>query len=85
MADKQKIFDDVKEERKYQDKKRGLEFDKNNTANDWSAYILTYLANAAAMPTGSEEYRKLMIKAAALSFAAIEMHDDKLMPKRHYE
>ncbi len=85
MADKQQIFDDVKEERKYQDEKWGLEFDKKNTVNDWSAYVLTYLANATAMPTGSAEYRKLMVKVAALSFAAIELHDDKLMPKRHYE
>jgi hypothetical protein len=85
MADKQQIFDDVKKERKYQDKQWGLEFDKNNTANDWSSYILTYLANGTAMPTGSKEYRKFMIKVAALSFAAIEMHDDKLMPLRHYE
>jgi hypothetical protein len=85
MADKQKIFDDVKEERKYQDKKWGLEFDKNNTANDWSSYIMTYLANASAMPTGSPEYRKLMIKVAALSVAAIEIADDKFMPIRHYE
>lgn len=85
MADKQKIFDDVKEERKYQDEKHGPEFDKKNTANDWSAYILTYLANATAMPTGSKEYRKLMIKVAALAFAAIEIHDDELMMYRHYE
>ncbi len=85
MADKQKIFDDVKEERKYQDKKWGLEFDKKNTVNDWSSYVLTYLANATAMPTGSDEYRRLMIKVAALSFAAIELHDDRLMPRRHYE
>jgi hypothetical protein len=85
MADKQKILDDIKEERKYQDIKWGLEFDKKNTANDWATYINTYASNASVMPTGSEEYRKLMIKVAALAVAAIELHDDKLMPKRHYE
>jgi len=75
MANQQKIFDDIKEERKYQD----------GNANDWAAYINTYVGNAVTMPTGSAEYRKMMIKVAALTVAALEMHDDGLIPKRHYE
>lgn len=85
MADKQKIFDDIKEERKYQDNKWGLEFDKKNTINDWASYINTYVGNTVVMPTGSEDSRKMLIKVAALAIAAIEMHDDGLIPKRHYE
>jgi hypothetical protein len=55
------------------------DFDKSNTKNDWIAYINAYIGRAAAKVERNEregcEFRKNMVKAAALAVAAIEAYD----------
>jgi hypothetical protein len=79
------VLEDIDKERQYQEIKWGVEFDNKNTANDWSAYISRYNGNAsfAVSPT---EWRKQMIKVAALAVAAVEAYDrNGSLPDRHYD
>lgn len=53
-------------------------FDKNNTKNDWVAYIMAYAGRGAAAHINEKEgqcFRDRMIKVAALSLAALEAYD----------
>jgi hypothetical protein len=81
------IAAEVFKEREYQQSKWGNKFDKKNTANDWVAYIVSYLGRAVTMPWAPLQFRTMLVKTAALCFAAIEWHDRKKgrMPKRHYD
>lgn len=78
---------EVLAERQYQQEKWGNKFDKKNTANDWMAYILSYAGKAVTMPWDGPTYRKMLVKVAALCFAAIEWYDRRggKMPPRHYD
>lgn len=54
------------------------EFDKQNTQNDWVAYITAYAGRAAenvARNYGEKGFRRNMIKVAALAVAAISAYD----------
>ena len=55
------------------------EFDKNNSKNDWVAYISAYSGRAAEKvfrnDRQKEEFRDNMVKVAALAVAAIQAHD----------
>lgn len=54
------------------------EFDKQNTQNDWIAYITAYAGRAAenvARNYGEDGFRRNMIKVAALAVAAISAYD----------
>ena len=51
------------------------EFDQQNTRNDWIAYITAYAGRGAdkmTAPRGPQEFRRNMVKVAALAVAAIE-------------
>ena len=81
------ILNDIRVERAYQDKKWGTEFDDKNTANDWVAYITSYLGKAVTMPWDGDTYRTMLIKTAALCVAALEALDRAkgFPPERHYD
>jgi hypothetical protein len=77
------VFDGVRKERDRQiDLAHGgdtEQFDKNNSANDWIAYINAYTGRAARKvyrnDREGQQFRENMIKAAALCIAAVEAHD----------
>lgn len=56
------------------------DFDKNNTRNDWIAYINAYTGRAAQKvfrnQREGQSFRDNMVKAAALALAAIESYDE---------
>lgn len=82
-----KIFNEIDGELGYQDAKWGAEFDEKNTQNDWVSYITSYAGRAIGFDAPPEQFRKDMIKVAALAIAAIETHDSLKgkMAKRHYD
>ncbi len=52
------------------------ELDKKNTKSDWSCYILDYLGRSTnGYRNENEDFRRNMVKIAALAVAAIEAHD----------
>lgn len=69
---REEIFHKITAERQYQDAKWGVENDKNNTPNDWIAYITKYAGNASSLPFSEAHFRMQMIKVAALAIAALE-------------
>jgi len=82
----EKIFEEIKNEREYQDEKWGTEFDDKNTLNDWVSYIVTYAGRATEYDRTAEEQRKYMIKVAALAVAALETFDrNNGFAPRHYD
>ncbi len=88
MSTKQRarILDEITAEREYQDGKWGSVFDAQNTVNDWVTYIVHYLSNASRMPFNRDDYRKGLVKAAALAVAALEALDSNMLPgPRHYD
>lgn len=76
------IYDEIKAEREYQDKRWGHELDdKYNTPWMWVAYITLY---ATKWMTGTftplegavvDKFRRVMIQVAALAVAAVESLD----------
>ena len=69
------VLNQIKAERDYQDRKWGGEFNDDCwSATDWSAFIEKYHAAAkvAAINGQVEEYKKQMVKVAALAAAAVE-------------
>lgn len=80
------IIDAIEAEREYQDSRWGTSFDDKNTANDWVAYITCYLGKAVTLPWNQEQFRKALIKVAALSVAALEsLERNDGVPPRHYD
>ena len=81
------IFQDIENERAYQDNRWGDEIDKKNTPNDWLAYIASYIGRSLTFPWNPQHFRAGLIKVAALCVAAIEQCDKTggNMPKRHYD
>lgn len=78
------IFKEISAERKYQDKKwGGPEHDDLNTCNNWVAYITKYSTGWAwkISPPTLVEFRRSMVKVAALAVAAIEAVDRELKKK----
>jgi hypothetical protein len=71
------IFEEIRDERDYQDKKWGGE-EHDDTVEDeasWIHYITEY-ANSTGRAEG-RPFRERMIKVAALAVAAIQSHDRK--------
>ncbi len=84
MSDK--IFEQIKNERIYQDKKWGTDFDNANTVNDWAAYIANYTGRATSIGLVPLEQRAGMLEVAALAIAALEAFDrNGEFPPRHYD
>jgi hypothetical protein len=76
------ILTEVREERRYQDTRWGHEVDDTkNTPWMWAAYIASYATswmNGSFPPIGEDNvrnFRKAMVKAAAIAVAAIESID----------
>jgi len=74
----------VRDERAAQDEKYGgVEHDDTHTPNDWIVLVARYATKAAAYPACDGEFtkesrvnfRKNMVRAAALAVAAIEYVD----------
>ncbi len=83
----EKILEEIREERKHQDKKwGGPAHDDQHDAYAWAAFITSYLGQAISdfvNETGRFEsklrkFRYNMVKVAALAVAAIEVVDRKL-------
>lgn len=79
------ILSEIRAERERQIEDHG--YDENHdsccTMNDWVAYICAYAGRAADCKRNrGENFRKRMIKVAALAVAAIEAHDNTLMVLR---
>lgn len=80
------VYDEIREERTYQDEKWGTEFDDKNTLNDWCTYIVMYLGKAAYMGSPKEAQRSFFLKVAALAVAALEAFDrNNGFAPRHYD
>ena len=83
---RQEIFNKIDEERTYQENKWGVEFDDQNTINDWVTYINQYASHAARMNVGVDHVEENLIKVAALAVAALEAIDrNGGLPNRHYD
>lgn len=92
------VIRDVQAEREYQ-LTRGAEgklpgqtawdytFDDKNTPNDWAAFIAIYVGRAVNTSNTdiTAEFRKNMVKVAALALAAVEAVDRVGTPRRHYD
>jgi len=59
-----RVLAEVLSERSYQNKTWGTAFDDKNTLNDWVAYAVIYLGQAARMKAPPDEQRKGILKAA---------------------
>lgn len=66
------IYVDIKKEREYQDGRWGKDHDLRHSPNDWAAFTMRYLAKTTNEHITPSDYRKNMIKVAALAIAAIE-------------
>lgn len=81
----EKILNDLNAERIYQLTKAHSaqsggwtpEFDDQNTATDWIAFITHYAGRAYTFFKDPVYFRKYMVKVAALAIAAIESIDRK--------
>lgn len=71
------IYEEIKAERDYQDKKWGTAFDDTNTTEQWVFYIVGYLGN---LYRNRQPFRVVMLKVAALAVASIEAYDRKGEP-----
>ena len=81
-----RIFEEIHEERVYQEERWGTEFDDRNTANDWVSYIIRYASNGCAFNMSQEDFETAMKKVATLAVAAIETSRRNGGPaKRHYD
>ncbi len=73
-------------------RKWGIEFDDDNTPNDWAAYIALYTGKAIEMTDGRpdlsldcERFRQNMIKVASLALHAVAAVDRGGPALRHYD
>jgi hypothetical protein len=76
------IFQAVKQERDYQNVAWGTNFDRQNTPNDWVAYMTRYLGKSVTAPFDAAEFRKRILQVVALGVAALEQED---YAPRHYD
>jgi hypothetical protein len=81
-----RVLAEVLSERSYQNKTWGTAFDDKNTLNDWVAYAVIYLGQAARMKAPPDEQRKGILKAATLLVGGIEAFDrNNGFAPRHYD
>ena len=86
MLNLAKILEEIREERDYQDDRWGIEFDDQNTINDWLTYMMIYGGQAARMDSQPSTQRRNLVKVAALAVAALESFDrNRRFAPRHYE
>jgi len=75
-----KIFEAIKQERAYQDGRwGGADHDDQHGPNEWIAFITAYAGKTFYCckdhPADIQEFKRNMIKVAALAVAAIEWAD----------
>ena len=83
-----KIIADMIEERGYEETMWTQEFDDQNTLNDWTQYVNTYMARAAQYGNRNnvQAQRKGLLKALTLLVSAIHTCDlNNGFAPRHYE
>ncbi len=91
----EKIIKDIEAEREYAAQYWDEDFDRNNSINDWAAYINLYIARATKMrpkdwseslEEQKKRQREAMVKVANLAIAALEAFDrnEEFYP-RHYD
>jgi hypothetical protein len=80
QAHRKDIFQAITTEREYQDQKwGGPQHDDTHSAHDWVTYIVKYLGKWQAWPAFSMyDFRRSMVKVAALAVAAIEWADRRI-------
>lgn len=70
------VYDHILMERNRQDKKwGGPQHDAQHSDNDWVAYIMKHAGKAVKWPFNQKNFRRQMIRVAALAVAAIEVID----------
>ena len=75
------VFDEIVKERIAQDEKwGGSPHDDMHSIFDWVKFI-RYHANRAVGGRAKDDYRKQMIRVAALAIAAIQAYDRKVGPR----
>lgn len=75
MYDRKKILEEILEERVRQFNLPGIEFDCNNSPNDWAAIVASYALKNTFRRTikpDIENFKTDMIAAAAVILAALE-------------
>lgn len=80
------IINELFAEIDYANEKWGVEFDDENTLNDWVTYICMYATDAAKMTAPPKEQRKQLVKCAGLALSAlIALDRNGGFRDRHYE
>lgn len=70
------IYEEIYDERAKQDAEWGGPLkDDDNSSNDWVACIAKHVGRAVTLPGDRGNFRKQMIRVAALAVAAIEWCD----------
>ena len=72
---RKEIFKAIDDEREYQTEKYGVEFDSENSPNDWISYITAYAGRGYSWNRSKDkgaEFKSAMVKVAALAVAALE-------------
>lgn len=73
------VLEEVACEREYQDEKWGGEvYDDTHHSHDWFAFIVGYAGKGYSWPIDLANFRKCMVKVAALAVAAVEWADRRL-------
>jgi hypothetical protein len=68
-----KVLSEVQEERRRQDEKWGAAHDGGHSFGRWIDLIDIQLTNAVGLP--NEQFRRHMVKVAAIAVAAVESYD----------
>ncbi len=80
------VLEEIRVERERQDDLWGVEFDDQNTLNDWVTRIVICAGKAARMDSLPKKQRDKMLKVAALATAAVESFDrNGEFAPRHFE
>jgi len=82
------ILDLVRQERIRQTGMWSADFDGENTANDWIAYINQYASRSAIGKWNPGMFEDSMIKVAAIAMAALEVfyiNNGDLVSRRHFD
>jgi hypothetical protein len=81
-----KVFQEIRTEREYQDTLWGIDFDDKNDLDNWVRYIVTYCGRASNFQASPSQQRRDMMKIAAIAVGACEAFDrNNGFPPRHYE
>jgi hypothetical protein len=86
MGFRKELYKKVCDERDYQDKMWGNDFDDKNTMNDWITYIAKFAGRAGSVGKDLDYQKEGLVKVMALAMAALESCDrNNGFPKRHYD